>query len=142
VLILGRFTQERKAVLDAVRDGLRRRDYLPILFDFDKPTSRDLTETIHTLAGMARFVIADLTGARSIAQELSVIVPTLPSVPIQPILLAGASEYAIFDHWRRFPWVLPEYRYECTEDLLVALTDHVISPAEVKVAELRGWTPR
>jgi hypothetical protein len=37
VLILGRFTDERKEVLDALRDELRKRDYLPILFDFDKP---------------------------------------------------------------------------------------------------------
>src|SRR6516162_11484518 len=37
VLILGRFTDERKAVLDALRDELRKRNYLPILFDFDKP---------------------------------------------------------------------------------------------------------
>jgi hypothetical protein len=41
VLILGRFTPQRKAVLDALREELRRRDYLPILFDFDKPASRD-----------------------------------------------------------------------------------------------------
>jgi hypothetical protein len=38
VLILGRFTNERKAVLDALREELRKRDYLPILFDFDVPT--------------------------------------------------------------------------------------------------------
>jgi hypothetical protein len=37
VLILGRFTPERKEVLDASRDELRKRDYLPVLFDFDKP---------------------------------------------------------------------------------------------------------
>ena len=53
VLILGRFTEERKKVLDALRDELRRHDYLPILFDFDKPASKDLTGTILTLAHMA-----------------------------------------------------------------------------------------
>ena len=31
VLILGRFTPERKAVLDALRDALRAKDYLPCL---------------------------------------------------------------------------------------------------------------
>jgi hypothetical protein len=47
VLILGRFTDERKAVLDALREELRKRDYLPILFDFDKPRSRDTDERSH-----------------------------------------------------------------------------------------------
>ena len=64
VLILGRFTEERKAVLDAIRDALRKRNYTPVLFDFDKPASRDLTETISTLAHMARFIIADITEPR------------------------------------------------------------------------------
>jgi uncharacterized protein YjbI with pentapeptide repeats len=63
VLILGRFTDERKAVLDALREELRKRDYLPILFDFEKPRSRDTDETITLLARMARFVIADISDA-------------------------------------------------------------------------------
>ena len=50
VLILGRFTRERKAVLNAVREELRRLDYVPMLFDFEKPTDKDFTETIMTLA--------------------------------------------------------------------------------------------
>ena len=61
VLILGRFTEERKPVLDAIRVELRRRDYLPVLFDFQKPDNKDLTGTVTTLANMARFIIADLT---------------------------------------------------------------------------------
>ncbi len=34
VLILGRFTPERKAVLDALREYLRANDHVPIVFDF------------------------------------------------------------------------------------------------------------
>src|SRR5262249_4079593 len=69
VLILGRFTDERKRVLNALRDELRKRDYLPILFDFDKPASKNLTQTVKTLADMVRFIVADGTDPKSIPHE-------------------------------------------------------------------------
>ena len=137
VLILGRFTPERKAVLDALRQELRQRDYLPIVFDFDKPGSRDLTETISTLAHMARFIIADLTEAKSIPQELQMIVPNLPSVAIQPIILSSEHEYGMFEHFRRYPWVLNIFRYDNTAQLLSSLANQIIAPAERKVEELQ-----
>jgi hypothetical protein len=138
VLILGRFTQERKAVLDAMREELRRRNYLPILFDFEKPASRDLTETISTLVHLVHFSIADITEAKSIPQELQRIVPDLPSVPVQPVLQASAEEYSMFEHFTRYPWVLETYRYESLEDVMTALAEKVIAPAEVKANELLG----
>jgi hypothetical protein len=135
VLILGRFTPERKAVLDAMREELRHRDYLPVLFDFEKTVHRDLTETVSTLAHMARFVIADITDAKSIPQELLAIVPNLPSIPIQPLLLASQQEYGMFEHFRRFPWVLEPFVYEDQDRLITALTERVIGPAETKAQE-------
>lgn len=137
VLILGRFAPEQKAILDAMREELRHRNYLPIIFDFDRPASRDLTETISTLAHMARFVIADLTNAKSLPQELTAIIPDLPSVPIQPIIHSGEKEYAMFEHWRRFTWVLPEHTYTSGEELISAIPEKIIEPAERKVEELR-----
>jgi uncharacterized protein YjbI with pentapeptide repeats len=130
VLILGRFTDERKAVLDALRDELRKRDYLPILFDFSIPATRDITETISLLAHMARFVVADITDARSIPQELAMIVPDLPSVPVQPLLLEGSDEYGMFEHFKRFPWVLETCSYPSSERLIANLGERVIGPAE------------
>jgi Pentapeptide repeats (8 copies) len=100
VLILGRFTDDRKAVLDALREELRKRDYLPILFDFSVPARRDITETISLLARMARFIIADLTDPSSIPKELEAIVPGL-AVPVQQLLEGGSQPYAMFkDYWK------------------------------------------
>ena len=136
VLILGSFTSDRKAVLDAIRDELRQRGYLPILFDFEKPAGRDLTETISTLAHMARFIIADITQAKSIPQELQAIVPNLPSVPVQPLLLTSEREYGMFEHFRRYPWVLDTYYYDNLDVVLASVEERVISPAETKAREL------
>jgi len=140
VLILGRFTPERKAVLDALREELRKREYVPILFDFDKPASQDLTATVSTLAHLARFIIADLTDPSSIPYELATVVPTTP-VPVQPILLSGSSEFAMFqDLRRRHHWVLTTHRYDSQMQLIAELGEKVIRPAELKVLDLQGST--
>jgi len=137
VLILGRFTDERKAVLDALREELRKRNYLPILFDFESPAARNLTETITLLARMARFIIADLTDPSSIPQELQAIIPSV-RVPVQPVLLEGSSLYSMFKDFdpRDFHWVLPVYKYREPKQLLATLAENVIAPAEGKVKDL------
>jgi Pentapeptide repeats (8 copies) len=134
VLILGRFTEERRAVWEALRDELRRRDYLPVLFDFEKPRSRSTLETVTTLAHMARFVIADLTDGKSVLQELLALVPNISSVPVQPLILATQEVPGMFENFRVFPWVLEPYRYPDPAGLLAALTDRVIAPAELRLS--------
>ncbi len=71
VLILGRFTPHRKDVLDALRKELSKHNYIPVIFDFEGPERRDITETISTLAHISRFIIADITDAKSIPQEFN-----------------------------------------------------------------------
>jgi hypothetical protein len=132
VLLLGCFTLERKNVLDALRNELRKHNYLPVVFDFEQPSSRNLTETVSTLAHMARFIIADLTSAKSIPQELERIVPRL-RVPVQPLLHTSEQRpYAMFESFVDYPWVLPLYRYGDQETLLQSLQEHIIVPAEKK----------
>jgi hypothetical protein len=135
VLILGRFTDERKAILDALREELREHDYLPILFDFDVPATRDITETVSLLARMARFIIADLTDPSSIPKELEAIVPGL-AVPVQPLLEGSSRPYAMFKDYWKYEWVLPVYRYDGLEPLLATLAEKVIAPAEAKAKAL------
>jgi len=132
VLILGRFTPDRKVVLDAIRDELRRRDYLPVLF----AASKDLTGTISTLANMARFIIADLTDPSSVPHELATVVPGTV-VPVQTIILEGQREYSMFvDLKTRYHWVLEPHQYKSKELLVAHLSERVIAPAEAKAKEL------
>jgi hypothetical protein len=116
-----------------LRDELRRRDYLPVLFDFEKP-NRSTDETISRLPGMARFVIANLTDAESVLQELRNIVPNRPSLPVQPILLTDQTEPGMFDFFRLYPWVLETRYYATLDELLANVGERVIEPAERKLA--------
>jgi len=139
VLILGRFTLERKAILDAIKEALRTNGYLPILFDFEKPHSRNFTETVSTLAHLSRFIIADLTDPSSVPHELATIVPTLviPFIPLFHQIDRASREYAMFrDLSIGRTWVLPIHHYTTPEDLLATLQTHIIQPAEMKAQEL------
>ena len=137
MLILGRFTDERKAVLDALRDELRKRNYLPILFDFKQSASLEVAETIKVLAGLARFVIADITDPTQVRVELDNIVKEFTGLAVQPILLKGQPVYVDFPRLKKFPWVLPMFEYDSQEHLLANLATSVIPRAEEKVLELR-----
>jgi uncharacterized protein YjbI with pentapeptide repeats len=130
VLVLGRFIPDRKDVLDALRAELRRQGLVALIFDFEAPTSRDLTETVTTLALLSRLVVADLTDPRSIPQELAQIVPNMPSVSIVPILQEGQEEYGMFEHFSRYPWVLPVRHYSDSSELISHIQDWIIAPAE------------
>jgi hypothetical protein len=140
VLILGRFSlPERKAVLDTLRDELRKpgRSYVPVVFDFKNPKSQTTVNTITLLARMARFVIADVSDAKSVLLELQAIVPNSPKLPVQPIIVAAQEEPGMFDSFEPYPWFLKICRYDDLAQLLTHLDEWVISPAEAKVAKLR-----
>lgn len=138
VLILGRFSAQRMKVLDEIRSILRARNYVPVLFDFEPLATRDLTETVSTIAHMARFVLADITDSRSVPQELQRIVPDLPSVPVQPILLSSQQPYAMFEHFRRYPWVFSPVLYSEEISALGDEMGRLIDLVELRMSELRG----
>jgi hypothetical protein len=138
VLILGRFTDERKWVLEALRDHLRKRNYLPILFDFEGPLNRDMTETVSTLAHLARFVVVDISNPRSVPHELMKIVPNLPSLPIQPVVAVGDSAYSMFQDLKKYPWVLATVTYDADGDDVQAALDAAIRGPELWLERNRG----
>lgn len=120
VLLLGNFCEEGKAVLDYMREILRRNDYVPVMFDFEKPSSRNLTETIVTLASMSRFIVADLSSPRSLPHELSALVPHLQSVPVYPVICNDQKPYGMFSDFSVYKSVksLREYSASTIETVI------------------------
>jgi Pentapeptide repeats (8 copies) len=131
VLILGRFTPTRKAVLDAIRDFLRTKDLVSIVFDFDPSAARNLSETVTLLATMSRFIIADLTDPSSVPAELATIVREV-KVPLQPLIEGDQSPFALFDDLLEEEWVLEPYRYKDAPSLLHALGAELVPALEEK----------
>jgi uncharacterized protein YjbI with pentapeptide repeats len=138
VLILGRFAlPERKAILDALRNKLREYDLLPIVFDFERPTDKDFTETIKTLAGISYFVIADVTNPKSSPLELQATIPDY-QIPFVPIIQENEFPFAMMiDLQKKYSWVLDTITYDSLDTLLRILKPLIIDPAIKKRDELR-----
>jgi uncharacterized protein YjbI with pentapeptide repeats len=137
VLLLGRFTGGRITVLERLRNELRKRGFLPMVFNFDKPETRDFTETIRLLAGLSHFVIADITNPRSAPLELQATVPEY-MIPFVPIIEEGEEPFAMLkDLWLKHrDWVFEPIYYSSLDRLADALDSEIIEPAEARFAEL------
>jgi hypothetical protein len=90
VLILGGFRNGGWERLDAIRARLAGRGYMAMIFDFARPDSMSLTETVSTMAGLAKFVVVDVAGP-SVPHELQSIFTQLK----KPMLAIG-NPYAMF----------------------------------------------
>jgi hypothetical protein len=142
VLILGRFTPERKEVLDVLRDELRRRNRTPIVFDFSGPPSKNTTDTVKLLAQMARYIIVDLSDPNSAPYELGVIsMLGLKTTPVVPIIVSGQRPFPMLDDVLQERWSTDLIRYRDLDDLRAILDARLVSAAEAKVLELRGPPP-
>lgn len=140
VLILGRFTGRRLAVLKGIKAYLEKHPnrYIPELFTFRKPDSRDLIEAIIGFAALSRFVIADLSEPKSVQSELEPIVRYFQSVPVVPVINRTGKEYATFSSLLRSANVVkPTVRYRNLDDLEEKLKNQVVPLAEKKLLEVR-----
>jgi hypothetical protein len=73
-----------------------------MIFDFGRPDSLDLTETVVTMAGLSRLVLADLSGG-SVPQELHAILGAFEK-PV--IAFSEQDPYALLkDLMRKNPYV-------------------------------------
>lgn len=110
---------------------------LPIIFDFERSTARDWTETIKILAGMAFFVIADISNPKSAPLELQATVPDY-QVPFVPIIQEGEEPFSMFRDLGKHDWVLqPVITYSSSDKLREGFKKAIIDRAWAKNQELQ-----
>jgi uncharacterized protein YjbI with pentapeptide repeats len=137
VLVLGNFGLRRKAILNQIRFKLAGLGYAPVVFDFDI-VDRDLMDGVTVIAGLSRFVIADLTQPRSTPLESSLIASQF-MIPFAPIIREGEQPFSMFSSLQaKYPWVLPTWSYRNQNHLIRHLKSAVINPSEQMLSDLAG----
>lgn len=114
ILLLGQFKDGGLERLYELHDWLKGRNYTPMIFDFDRPDSMDYTETVVTMAGLSKIIIADVSGG-SVPQELHAILTNFQK-PV--IVFSKTGAYSMFkDLKRKNPYAF-ELQYINDADLL------------------------
>jgi hypothetical protein len=108
---------------------------VPIVFDFSKPDRLTLIETIKVIAGLSRFIIADIAAPRSVPQELEAVVKNY-KIPVVPILHNDEEPFATYEDFKEIDWVLPLLRYNTVDELFKAFDRAVVEAALQKSDEL------
>jgi uncharacterized protein YjbI with pentapeptide repeats len=140
VLILGRFSESRKQVLDEIRSRLPDHDQVGVIFDFEFLEQRTMLETVLTLAQMSRFTIADLTDAKLVVHEVQAILERLSGQIVQPIHSTDGEDIPalrrIGDESRNV--YLPTVTYESAEDLTGRLPTEILPTVDRAIIELES----
>jgi uncharacterized protein YjbI with pentapeptide repeats len=135
VLILGSFSTSNMEILRFIAEEVRNFNLLPIIFTFGQPDNLDLLDTVTTLAGLANFVIADLTDQASVPAEIASYHKQY-DVPTAIILRQGSNEP--FSVSRAIRNRIGPITYESKENLRAKLQPDVFNPAISKRMEING----
>jgi len=105
-----------------------------VLFDFENP-SKDLDETIRVLAGLSRFVIADLPDPQSVPMELEAVVKN-NRVPIVSVI-ENAKPFSLSREFHWFWWFLETRHYSSVDELRRILEETFITKVPSIEEQLR-----
>jgi hypothetical protein len=136
VLILGRFTKDRKAILATIRDQVRKSDLLPITVECTRQTRAALPGAVELFSRMSQFILVDFTEPDGVPDELTTLVAGHLKTPIQPIHAPEPLGYRMFAEKQAHPSVMDPFVYENRDHLLEAI-ESVFLAVEEKAKELR-----
>jgi len=139
VLILGRFTPARKPTLELIRREISTepRQYVPILFDFDRPRELTMLESVLRFAAVSRFVIADLSDPKWVLAEFGKIAGAFNSLPIVPIIRASQREDEVIAYVEGFRSAHKVVRYRDEAHLRSILDSEILKAGETLHDELK-----
>lgn len=134
VLLLGKFKNGGLELLQTVAEKLRSRNYIPIIFDFDPVENKNIIENVTTMAGLSKFVLANLEGS-SVPAELAKITSNFRNPVIAWIhddlhdsVYAMFKDVIALDHVQYFTYT--------NDENLTTQLDKVIQKAEMYILEL------
>ncbi len=136
VLILGCFAGEKRTGLVAMRRELKNSGYQTVTIDFSNTTLRQDNKILLSLAGLARFIIAEITEARGVLQALVSILESSSPVPVQIVHEQGISPRRLSRSMRRYDWVFKPRSYGNWGELVTLLREEIIGASEAKADEL------
>ena len=139
ILLLGRFGQERKPILDTLRNELRQHDYLPVLLDFQKPESQEFMGMVSILGHVSRAIIADLTQPQNLVHTADHLLYTA-NIPFQPILTTGeqSSEASAILARQQDGKMLEPIWYADAQELRGVFQERILTPVENRFQELHA----
>jgi len=121
VLLLGQFKDGGLDRLYRLHDWLKGKEFMPMIFDFQRPDSMDYTETIVTMAGLSKIIIADLSGD-SVPHELHA---ALTSFQKPIIAYSKTGAYSMFKDLKRKNPYASDFQYDSDDDLFAKLEKHL-----------------
>ncbi len=129
VLILGRFSDDKLNELKELKLKLKQRGFIPIIFNFRRPEQRDFSETVMTLAGLCKFVIADITSPKSVPLELQLTIPNL-MIPFVTIIQENEKPFSMYHNlWNKYEWAFAPIAYDRIESIVSKLNKAIVEPA-------------
>lgn len=141
VLILGRFTEDRKLILDRLKEKLQAQNYVPVIFDFQKPFNKDFIEPVLIIAQLAKFVIADFSDPKIVLEEVPLIVRNTSTVII-PILEDGQREPVTLLNLRvNQRSITKTFYYQSSEDLVINKLSLLIETGNKLVQKMNKRIP-
>jgi hypothetical protein len=132
VLLLGKFKEGGLERLYQLRDWFSSQNYLPMIFDFDRPASLDYTETIVTLSGLSKMVVADLSGS-SVPHELHAILTNFAK-PV--IVYHDKAPYSMLKDLKRKNPYFHDISFDGSNEQLLRLLPDKIVDAEADFAAI------